>query len=137
MERVKSIKDLRQGKLPQDFCEKWPEESKLILMMTTETPSNRPTAESLLELAVFKEKHTQMSDHLNEKVKEQASEIIELRKMLLEKDEELDSRADEVRELRRQLEERDKRVEQMFANNKLCAVCSHKLVNPVEEMDTG
>lgn len=79
----------------------------------------------------------QMSDHLNEKVKEQASEIIELRKMLLEKDEELDSRADEVRELRRQLEERDKRVEQMFANNKLCAVCSHKLVNPVEEMDTG
>ena len=26
MERVKNIKDLRQGRLPQDFCEQWPEE---------------------------------------------------------------------------------------------------------------
>lgn len=77
-----------------------------------------------------------MSDHLNEKVKEQASEIIELRKMLLKKDEELEARTDEVSELRRQLEERDKFIEQMF-NNKLCATCSHKLVNQVEEMDTG
>lgn len=77
-----------------------------------------------------------MSDHLNEKVKEQASEIIELRKMLLKKDEELEARTDEVSELRRQLEERDKFIEQVF-NNKLCATCSHKLVNQVEEMDTG
>ena len=78
-----------------------------------------------------------MSDHLSEKVKEQASEIIELRKMLLKKDEEVDARTDEVSELRRQLEERDKLIEQMFANNKLCATCSRKLVNQVEEMDTG
>ena len=77
-----------------------------------------------------------MSDHLNEKVKEQASEIIELRKMLLKKDEELDAKIDEVSELRRQLEERGKRIEQIF-NNKLCAACSHRLVNQVEEMDTG
>ena len=77
-----------------------------------------------------------MSDHLNEKVKEQSSEIIELRKMLLKKDEELDARTDEVSELRRQLEERDKLIEQLFSN-KLCAMCSHKLVNQVEEMDTG
>lgn len=78
-----------------------------------------------------------MRDHLNEKVKEQASEMIELRKMLLQKDEELDARVDEISELRRQLEERDKLIEQMIANNKLCAACSHKLVNQVEEMDTG
>ena len=26
MERVKNIKDLRQGRMPQDFCEQWPEE---------------------------------------------------------------------------------------------------------------
>ncbi|XP_020600739.1 eukaryotic translation initiation factor 2-alpha kinase 1-like [Orbicella faveolata] len=136
MERVKNIKDLRQGRLPQDFCEQWPEESKLILKMIDENPSNRPTAESLLELDVFKEEHTQMSDYLNEKVKEQASEIIELRKMLLKKEEELDARTDEVSKLRRQLEERDKLIEQMF-NNKLCAACSHRLVNQVEEMDTG
>ena len=78
-----------------------------------------------------------MRDHLNEKVKEQASEIIELRKMLLKKNEELDARTDEVCELRQQLEERDKLIEQMIANNKLCTVCSHKPVNQAEEMDTG
>ena len=77
-----------------------------------------------------------MSDHLNEKIKEQASEIIELRKMLFKKGEELDAKTDEVNELRRQLEERNKLIEQMF-NNKLCAACSHRLVNQVEEMDTG
>ena len=78
----------------------------------------------------------QMSDHLNEKVKEQASEIIELRKMLLKKDEELEAKTDEVSDLRRQLEERDKLIEQML-NNKLCAGCSHRLVYQVEEMDMG
>lgn len=135
MERVKNIKDLRQGKLSQDFCDKWPEESKLILKMTAENPSNRPTAESLLELGLFKEKHKQMSHHLNEKVKEQASEIIELRKMLRQKDEELDARTDEIGQLRRQLEERDEFIKQMFDN--LCTACDHKLVNQVEEMDTG
>lgn len=137
MERVKSIKDLRQGRLPEDFCEKWPEESKLILEMVAENSGNRPTAESLLELGFLKAKHTQLSDHLREKVKEQASEIIELRKMLLKKDEELDARMDEVSELRRQLEERDKLIEQMLANKQLCTTCSCKLVNQGEEMDTG
>ena len=78
-----------------------------------------------------------MRDHLNEKVKEQASEIIELRTMLLQKDGELDARVDEVSELRRQLQERDKLIEQMIGNNKLCTVCSRKLVSQVEEMDTG
>ena len=77
----------------------------------------------------------QMSHHLSEKVKEQASEIIELRKMLLKKDKELDARADEVEDLRRQLEGRDELIKQMFDN--LCAACNHKLVNQVEEMDTG
>lgn len=30
MERVTNIKDLRQGKLPQEFCDKWPEEVRFI-----------------------------------------------------------------------------------------------------------
>ena len=62
--------------------------------------------------------------------------MIELRKMLLQKDEELDARTDEVSELRRQLEEKDKLIEQMLANKQLCTTCSRKLVNQVEEMDT-
>lgn len=136
MERVKSIKELRQGRLPEDFCKKWPEESKLILEMIAENSSNRPTAESLLELGFLKAEHTQLSDRLREKVKEQASEMIELRKMLLQKDEELDARTDEVSELRRQLEEKDKLIEQVLANKQLCTTCSRKLVNQVEEMDT-
>lgn len=134
MERVKNIKDLRQGRLSQEFSELWPEESNLILKMTAEKPDDRPTAESLLELGLFKEKHT-MSRHLSEKVEEQASEIIELRKMLLKKDEELDARVDEIGELKRQLDRRDELIQQMLDN--LCSSCNHKLVNQVEEMDTG
>lgn len=76
-----------------------------------------------------------MSHHLKEKVEDQATEIVELRKMLLKKDEELDARTGEVGELRRQLEERDELIKQMFDN--LCTACNHKLVNQVEEMDTG
>lgn len=76
-----------------------------------------------------------MSHHLSEKVEEQASQIIELRKMLLTKDEELDARVDEIGELKRQLEERDELLRRMFDN--LCSACNHKLVNQVEEMDTG
>lgn len=33
MERVKDIKDLRQGRIPQDFCEKWPEEVRTISLV--------------------------------------------------------------------------------------------------------
>ena len=76
-----------------------------------------------------------MSHHLSEKVEEQASQIIELRKMLLTKDEELDARVDEIGELKRQLEERDELLRRMLDN--LCSTCNHKLVNQVEEMDTG
>lgn len=76
-----------------------------------------------------------MSRHLSEKVEEQASEIIELRKMLLKKDEELDARVDEIGELKRQLDKRDELIQQLLDN--LCSSCNHKLVNQVEEMDTG
>lgn len=135
MERVTNIKDLRQGKLPQEFCDKWPEESELILKMTAENPSNRPTAESLLELSLFEEKHAQMGLHLHEKVKEQASEIIELRTKLLKKDEELDSRTAEIMELRRQLNERDEYIKHIF--DKMCTECGPKLASQGEKMDTG
>ena len=76
-----------------------------------------------------------MSHHLREKVEEQASQIIELRKMLLTKDEELDARVDEIGELKRQLEERDELLRRMLDN--LCSACNHKLVSQVEEMETG
>ena len=33
MERVKNIKDLRQGRLSQDFCDKWPEEVRMMYLV--------------------------------------------------------------------------------------------------------
>ena len=73
--------------------------------------------------------------HLHEKVKEQASEIIELRTKLLKKDEELDSRTAEIMELRRQLNERDEYIKHIY--DKMCTECGQKLASQVEKMDTG
>lgn len=135
MERVTNIKDLRQGSLSQEFCQMWPEETNLILEMTAERPDERPTAETLLEIGLFKEKHTHVSHHLSEKVEEQASEIIELRKILSRKDSEMQAREDEIRELKRQLEKKDDHLRRIL--DKLCTACNQKLANQVEEMDTG
>ena len=77
-----------------------------------------------------------MSDHLKERVSAQSSEIIELREMIIQKDEELETRADQIGELRRQLEERDQLIGQLLANTKHCSTCGQKLVSQVEQMET-
>ena len=41
MERVKNIKDLRQGRLPQDFYEQWPEEVRCV-KAETHNPGRQP-----------------------------------------------------------------------------------------------
>lgn len=77
----------------------------------------------------------QMGHHLHEKVKEQASEIIELKTKLLEKEEELDSKTAEIMELRRQLDERGEYIKHIF--DKMCTECGEKLASQVQKMDTG
>ena len=76
-----------------------------------------------------------MGHHLHEKVKEQASEITELKTKLLEKEEELDSKTAEIMELRRQLNERDEYIKHIF--DKMCTECGEKLASQVQKMDTG
>lgn len=135
MERVTSIKDIRQCRLPQEFCQRWPEVAKLITKMTAERPDHRPTAETLLETGLFKEKHVHIGHHLNERVEQQASEIAELKALLSQKNSEVQTREKEISDLKRQLEKKDEFLKRIFDN--LCSECNKKIGSQVEEMDTG
>ncbi|XP_074616626.1 eukaryotic translation initiation factor 2-alpha kinase 1-like [Acropora palmata] len=135
MERVTSIKDIRQCRLPQEFCQRWPEVAKLITEMTAERPDDRPTAETLLETGLFKEKHVHIGHHLNERVEQQASEIAELKALLSQKNSEVQTREEEISDLKRQLEKNDEFLKRIFDN--LCSACNKKIGSQVEEMDTG
>eukprot|EP01083_Nonionella_stella_P216229 777496_1 len=48
MERAMKLGDLRSGIIPEEFSKNFPEESRLILQMTTPNPTKRPSATKLL-----------------------------------------------------------------------------------------
>ncbi|KAJ1917579.1 hypothetical protein H4219_003142, partial [Mycoemilia scoparia] len=53
MERVQTLKELRDGILPQDFVTQWPKEAATVLNLTAKDPQGRPTAKSILEMGLF------------------------------------------------------------------------------------
>lgn len=53
MERVRTLGDLREGKIPDSFCHRWPLLAKYIKKLTSKEPSVRPTASQLLESELF------------------------------------------------------------------------------------
>lgn len=53
MERVRTLGDLREGKIPDSFCQRWPALAKYIMRLTSKDPSVRPTASQLLESELF------------------------------------------------------------------------------------
>ena len=53
MERVRTLGDLREGKIPDSFCQRWPVMAKYIMKLTSKDPSVRPTASQLLESELF------------------------------------------------------------------------------------
>lgn len=136
MERVKSIKDLRQGKVPPDFAARWPEEAALILQMVAENPSKRPSAEKILEMEGFC-CGNEVTKQLNEKVQEQAEEIRVLQREVIEKDEDLELQGREIEELKKQLAERNEMVNQLLARTTICNVCSKELSIEMEIPENG
>lgn len=48
MERVHTLGDLRDGKIPDSFSHRWPVLANHIMNLTNEDPSKRPTAAQLL-----------------------------------------------------------------------------------------
>lgn len=83
MERVRSLGDLREGRIPECFCLKWPKLVQHILDLTNQDPSVRPTATELLQSELFSSKDTVIHG-LQKQVEEQEKEIMQLRRRISE-----------------------------------------------------
>uniref|UniRef100_A0AAY5KLN8 Eukaryotic translation initiation factor 2-alpha kinase 1 n=1 Tax=Esox lucius TaxID=8010 RepID=A0AAY5KLN8_ESOLU len=81
MERVRTLEDLREGKVPHSFSQRWPVLAKYITLLTSRDPSLRPSAAQLLKSELFSSKDM-VIDGLQRKVEEQEEEIVQLRKQI-------------------------------------------------------
>lgn len=53
MERARTLEDLREGNIPDSFCQRWPILTKYIMKLISPEPSIRPTASQLLQSDLF------------------------------------------------------------------------------------
>ncbi|KAM4524024.1 eukaryotic translation initiation factor 2-alpha kinase 1 isoform 2-T2 [Odontesthes bonariensis] len=78
MERVRTLEGLREGKIPDSFCHRWPVLTNYIKKLTSKEPSTRPTARQLLQSELFFNKDMVIHG-LQRRVEEQEEEIMQLR----------------------------------------------------------
>ncbi|XP_034716557.1 eukaryotic translation initiation factor 2-alpha kinase 1 isoform X2 [Etheostoma cragini] len=81
MERIRTLGDLREGKIPDSFCQRWPVLTKFIMKLTNKDPSLRPTASELLQSELFHSKDIVIHG-LQRRVEEQEEEIMQLRRQI-------------------------------------------------------
>ncbi|XP_059180368.1 eukaryotic translation initiation factor 2-alpha kinase 1 isoform X2 [Centropristis striata] len=81
MERVRTLGDLREGKIPESFCQRWPVLTKYITKLTSTEPDVRPTASELLQSELFCSKDIVING-LQRRVEEQEEEIMQLRRQI-------------------------------------------------------
>nr|XP_046234192.1 eukaryotic translation initiation factor 2-alpha kinase 1 isoform X2 [Scatophagus argus]XP_046234193.1 eukaryotic translation initiation factor 2-alpha kinase 1 isoform X2 [Scatophagus argus] len=81
MERVQILGDLREGKIPDSFCHRWPVLTKYIMKLTSKDPGVRPTASQLLQCELFCSKDIVIHG-LQKRVEEQEEEIMQLRRQI-------------------------------------------------------
>ncbi|XP_032358937.1 eukaryotic translation initiation factor 2-alpha kinase 1 isoform X2 [Etheostoma spectabile] len=81
MERIRTLGDLREGKIPDSFCQRWPVLTKFIMKLTNKDPSVRPTASELLQSELFCSKDIVIHG-LQRRVEEQEEEIMQLRRQI-------------------------------------------------------
>ncbi|XP_026171196.1 eukaryotic translation initiation factor 2-alpha kinase 1 isoform X3 [Mastacembelus armatus] len=81
MERARILGDLREGKIPDLFCHRWPVLTKYIMKLTSKEPSARPTASQLLQSELFFNKDMVIHG-LQRRVEEQEEEIMQLRRQI-------------------------------------------------------
>ncbi|XP_017338513.1 eukaryotic translation initiation factor 2-alpha kinase 1 isoform X2 [Ictalurus punctatus] len=83
MERVQTLGDLRNGKVPEDLYKTWPVLTEQIKLLTSLDPSLRPSASQLLQNDFFNNKDTVIYT-LQQRISEQEEEIIQLRRQISE-----------------------------------------------------
>ncbi|XP_047465114.1 eukaryotic translation initiation factor 2-alpha kinase 1 isoform X2 [Mugil cephalus] len=81
MERVRTLGDLREGKIPDSFCQKWTVLTKYIMRLTSKEPSVRPTASQFLQSELFCSKD-KVIHGLQTRVQAQEEEIMQLRRQI-------------------------------------------------------
>lgn len=81
MERARTLEDLREGNIPDLFCQRWPILTKYIMKLTSPEPSIRPTASQLLQSDLFYCKDIVIYG-LQRRVEEQEEEIVQLRRRI-------------------------------------------------------
>ncbi|XP_029311679.1 eukaryotic translation initiation factor 2-alpha kinase 1 isoform X2 [Cottoperca gobio] len=81
MERVRTLGDMREEKIPDSFCQRWPVLTKYIKKLTSTEPSVRPTASELLQSELFCSKDIVIHG-LQRRVEEQEEEIMQLRRQI-------------------------------------------------------
>ncbi|NXC38219.1 E2AK1 kinase, partial [Penelope pileata] len=81
MERAEVLTNLRNGRVPRNFYKKWPVQAKYVKLLTSQIPTERPTAVQLRESELF---HTtdRVISNLQQKVREQEEEIEKLKEKL-------------------------------------------------------
>eukprot|EP00794_Sanderia_malayensis_P019238 gene19238-21166_t len=88
MERLLSIRDLRQGTLPLSIKQKWPEEGLFISKMTSSEPESRPDVQVILKAQFFEDKD-KIIELLRADLLQRAMKIDELTELLKMKDAEI------------------------------------------------
>ncbi|XP_038590872.1 eukaryotic translation initiation factor 2-alpha kinase 1 isoform X2 [Micropterus salmoides] len=81
MERVRTLGDLREGKIPDSFRHRWPLLTEYIVKLTSKEPRVRPTASELLQSELFCRKDIVIHG-LQIRVEEQEKEIMQLRRQI-------------------------------------------------------
>ncbi|NXI93413.1 E2AK1 kinase, partial [Psophia crepitans] len=81
MERTEVLTHLRNGCIPHTFSKKWPIQAKYVKLLTSQRPTERPTAAQLRESELF---HTteHVISNLQQKVRQQEEEIEKLRETI-------------------------------------------------------
>ncbi|XP_016139645.1 eukaryotic translation initiation factor 2-alpha kinase 1-like [Sinocyclocheilus grahami] len=83
MERVHTLGELRQGKIPNTLSKSWPLLAKYITLLTSTDPLVRPSASQLLQSDLFSA-NDMVIHSLKRKLDEQEEEIVQLRRQISE-----------------------------------------------------
>ncbi|XP_066521089.1 eukaryotic translation initiation factor 2-alpha kinase 1 isoform X2 [Hoplias malabaricus] len=81
MERIHTLGELRNGKVPDTLAANWPVLTEQVTLLTSADPSKRPSASQLLQSNLFNTKDL-VIHCLRQRIDEQEEEIVQLRRQI-------------------------------------------------------
>ncbi|KAL8589958.1 hypothetical protein ACOMHN_024045 [Nucella lapillus] len=103
MERLKTIEEVRQRRLPDHFCRHWPNQTEAVRLLTSEIPAERPSTQKLLSSQLFLTSEQRIQG-LQSTVAERDEEIAQLRKLLQDQRKQLRDNDKQISQLQRQVD---------------------------------